>query len=140
MNAAEDFVGRFTEYWTAPNAQKMSLLLTEDVVLIQPLAAPMSGLDQAQAQFDRLFAWLPDLHAQIDGWSSRGNSLYIELRLAATLRGRPLQWRAVDRLELRGDKACRRVSYFDALPLVLRLLTTPGAWPGWWRSGLRLGV
>lgn len=36
---------------------------------------------------------------------------------------------------LHDGKAAKRVSYFDALPLVIQLLKIPGAWPGWWRSG-----
>lgn len=135
MDAAEDFVKRFSEFWASPSPEKMSGLLTPDVVLIQPLSAPMHGLEAAQAEFRKLFSWLPDLHATIDAWGVNGTALFIEFRLIATIGGKRIEWPVVDRFVMRGDKAAKRVTYFDALPLVTRLLTTPSAWLGWWRSG-----
>lgn len=113
----------------------MSTLLTPDVELVQPLSAPMSGLAAAQAEFARLFAWLPDLRGSVDAWGANGSAVFIEFRLMATIGKRLVEWPVVDRFSMRGDKACKRVTYFDALPLVVRLLRTPSAWGGWWRSG-----
>lgn len=113
----------------------MGALLTSDVVLIQPLSAPMVGLEAAQQEFGKLFAWLPDLRATVGGWGVNGAALFIEFRLAATLGGTRVEWPVVDRFFMRGDKAAKRVTYFDALPLLLRVLSTPAAWPRWWRSG-----
>ena len=135
MDVAEGFVKRFAEFWAAPSPEKMPALLTSDVVLIQPMSRPMVGIEAAQAEFRKLFAWLPDLHAIVDAWGANGSALFIEFRLIATIGGRPVEWPVVDRFVLRGDKAEKRVTYFDALPLVIRLLKTPSAWPGWWRSG-----
>ena len=135
MDEAEDFVRRFANFWADTSTEKMSTLLTSDVLLIQPLSAPMSGLEAARAEFSKLFAWLPDLRATIDGWGVNGSALFIEFRLAATVGGKRVEWPVVDRFVMRGNKASKRVSYFDALPLVLQLLKTPSAWLGWWRSG-----
>jgi len=135
MSPAEAFVRRFAEFWTDPSPEKMGTLLTPDVVLIQPLSAPMQGLEAAQAEFRKLFAWLPDLRAEVDAWGSNGEDLFIEFRLMATAGGRRLEWPVVDRFVMRGDRAAKRVTYFDALPLLLRLLGSPGAWGAWWRSG-----
>jgi hypothetical protein len=123
VDAAEDFVRRFSEFWTDPSPEKMGALLTPDVTLIQPLSPPMRGLEAAHAEFGKLFAWLPDLRS------------FIEFRLMATVGGKRLEWPVVDRFVLRGDKAEKRVTYFDAMPLVPELLRSPSAWPGWWRSG-----
>jgi hypothetical protein len=135
MDATEDFVRRFAEFWADPSPETMSTLLTPDVVLIQPLSAPMHGLDAAQTEFGKLFAWLPDLRATVDSWGGSDSDLFIEFRLHATVGGKRLEWPVVDRFVLRGDKAIKRVSYFDTLPLVLRLLQSPSAWVDWWRSG-----
>ncbi len=135
MDPAQDFVQRFAEFWADPSPEKMGALLTPDVVLIQPLSAPMHGLDAARTEFGRLFAWLPDLRATVDAWGASGPDLFIEFRLAATVGGRRVEWPVVDRFVLRGDKAVKRVTYFDALPLLLRVLVTPSAWLAWWRSG-----
>ena len=135
VDPAEDFVKRFSIFWADPSPEKMGTLLTPDVVLIQPLSAPMHGLDAAQAEFRKLFAWLPDLRATVDGWGANGDALFIDFRLHATVGGRRLEWPVVDRFVMRGDKAEKRVSYFDALPLLLAILKTPSAWASWWRSG-----
>ena len=49
MSAAEEFVRRFADFWASPSPERMTALLTPDVVLIQPLSAPMIGLEAAQA-------------------------------------------------------------------------------------------
>src|SRR5262249_7893460 len=134
MNTAEDFVRRFADFWANPSPEQISGLLTSDVVLVQPLSAPAIGLDAAQALFKRLFSWLPDLRATVDGWAGDDSNLFIELHLAATIGGKRIEWLAVDRFCLREGKAAKRVSYFDAFPLVLLLLKTPAAWRGLWRS------
>jgi hypothetical protein len=46
-----------------------------------------------------------------------------------------VEWPVVDRFVMRGDKAAERVTYFDALPLILQLLQSPSALLRWWRSG-----
>lgn len=136
MDDAAQFVQRFTEFWARPRVQDLSTLLTPDVVLIQPLTPRLEGLAAAQADFAKLFNWLPDMHGMIDGWSARDSTLFIEFRLACTLKGQYIEWPAVDRMTLRGDKASERISYFDPLPIVLKLGKTPRAWPSWWRSGV----
>lgn len=135
MEIAEDFVARFSRFWADPRPEDLVMLLTDDVVLVQPLGTATSGIEEAQAAFAKLFDWLPDLRAEVDGWALRGSSLFIEFRLSATLGGRRVEWPVVDRFELRGNKAVKRVSYFDALPLVGKVLKAPSSWPGWWRSG-----
>jgi hypothetical protein len=59
-------VKRFSDFWANPSVDQMGALLTPDVVLIQPMSAPMVGLESARAEFAKLFAWLPDLRATID--------------------------------------------------------------------------
>lgn len=135
MDVHERFVAGFAEFWRRPSPERLGELLADDGVLVQPLAAPMRGLAAARAEFARIFAWLPDLTGEVNRFAGSGDSVFIEFRLRATLAGRPLAWRAVDRFTLRGEKAIERVSYFDALPLLLRVLRRPAGWWGWLRSG-----
>ena len=130
------FVERFTDYWAAPSPDRMSTLLTDDVVLIQPLSHPMEGLVAAQAEFRRLFQLMPDLRGRIDDWGGQGDTLFIEFTLSGTVgQNTTLNWPVVDRFELVGDKARRRITYFDPEPLLWAVLWTPSAWWSWWRSG-----
>lgn len=123
-----DFVARFAEYWRRPDPDSLGRVLTDDVRLAQPLGPTTHGLPAARRAFAVLLAWLPDLHAEVDRWRGNGDTVFIEFRLIATLTGRPYSWPAVDRFTLRGDLACERVSYFDGLPLALKILRHPSLW------------
>ena len=133
--AAATFVAAFQDYWRAPARGDLSIL-TEDVILVQPLAPVMHGIAEVRETFARIFASLPDMCGEVDRWSVRDDVLFIEFRLCATIGGRPFEWPAVDRFRLTGDgRASERVTWFDSLPLVLAMLTRPRAWPRLVRSG-----
>lgn len=120
-----DFVRRFASYWEAPDPRRLHELLTEDVTLRAPLGPTTHGLPAARAAFTRLLGTIPDLHAVVDRWSARDDTVFIEFRLRGTIGGRMVEWPAVDRFTLRGDLATERVSYFDALPLLGPVLRSP---------------
>ena len=132
-----DFVARFADYWTDPTPERMAELLTDDVTLIQPLSYPMVGLAAAQEEFRGLLQWIPDLRAEVTGWGGKDESLFIQFTLSGTIgRNTKLSWPVVDSFEIVGDKARKRVAYFNALPLLLTILRTPSAWWSWYRSGV----
>jgi ketosteroid isomerase-like protein len=76
-----------------------------------------------------LFALIPDLHGIVEGWASRGDTVYIELRLEGTVRGRPVTMHTCDRVKLRDGVATERVAYVDPTPLLAVIVRTPRAWP-----------
>ena len=128
-STAARFVERFQAYWSDPDPEDLRAILTDDVRLVQPLAPPTRGIDAAIASFRRLFAQFPDLRATVDRWRGDDTCVFIEFRLRTTLGRGVVEWPAVDRFTLRGDKASERVSYFDGIPLALRLVRHPGvAW------------
>ena len=136
MTDAEDFVERFRRYWAAPSLGGFDTALAEDAVLVQPLSPTMHGLAEVRAGFTPIFAWLADLHGEVDRWGAQGNVVYIEFRLIATLGGKPLEWPVVDRFVLRDDgKASERVTYFDPLPIMIATLARPSCWWSFVRSG-----
>jgi hypothetical protein len=136
MPSAADFVEGFRRYWSAPSLDGFASLLAPDVKLVQPMAPVMHGLEEVRRNFRAIFAWLPDVHAEVDRWSSTGNAVFIEFRLLATIGGRPVEWPVVDRFLLREDgMAIERVSYFDPLPLLAAAAVRPSGWGRLWRSG-----
>jgi hypothetical protein len=129
MADAADFVRRFGEFWRAPDPEQLPGLLTDDVRLVQPLSPATDGMAAARASFRRLIGQFPDIHAVVDRWSGDDRYVFIEFRLRATIGRSVVEWPAVDRFTMRGDKASERVSYFDALPLVGKLVRHPiAAW------------
>ena len=129
------FARAFIDFWKDPSPEKMHDLLTDDAVLIQPLAPRMEGIEAAKREFAKIFGLIPDLHAEIDRWVVDGDLVFIEFRLMGTISGRPVSWRVVDRFFLRDGYARERVTWFDTWPLLVAVLRTPSAWVRWWRSG-----
>ena len=141
MTRAEDFVRRFQAFWSAPDVEHLGELLTDDVRLAQPLSSPTHGLEAGKAAFRRLFRQFPDLRATVDRWSGDDAQVFIEFRLRATLGSSVVEWPAVDRFTLRGQRASERVSYFDALPLLGKLARHPVvAWRATRGRGRRSGA
>jgi SnoaL-like domain len=131
----EQFVTRFADFWADPSPQRLPDLLHSDVVLVQPLAPRMVGIEAAQSQFQRFWDVLPDLRADVDQWCGDGDLVFIEFRLHARIGKNRIEWPNVNRLLLRGDKAIERITYFDPLAILPTLARHPSAWCRWWRSG-----
>jgi ketosteroid isomerase-like protein len=130
----EQFVTRFADFWNQPSPQRLPELLHPDVVLVQPLAPRMVGIEAAQAQFHRFFSCLPSLRADVDNWSGEKDIVFIEFRLRAGLGRDKLEWPNVNRLRLRDGKGIERVTYFDPLAVLPTLLRHPSIAWRWWRS------
>jgi hypothetical protein len=127
-----DFVDRFARAWSEPSPDKLSTLLREDVVLIQPHVPAIHGLDAARREFGRLLRWLPALRGTVDHSAKSGNVVFIEWRIHFPI-GRGITVHAVDRFRLEGDLAIERRVFFDQTPLVLAILTRPQYWSGYRR-------
>jgi hypothetical protein len=133
-----EFVAKFVDFWNNPSPQRLPELLAPEVVLTQPLAAPMIGIQAAQAEFRRFCCCLPDLRGEVDQWCGDGNLIFIEFRLQTRVRGDVIEWRNVNRVVLHEGKAIERVTYFDPLAILPSLLRHPSLWWRWWRSRQRM--
>jgi ketosteroid isomerase-like protein len=140
---AHEWVAGFTEAWREPRGPDAFIahcrwLLAPDVGLIQPQLPTTVGLRAFEEQFVApVFALIPDLHADVERWAGRADSLYIEFTLRGTLAGRPLSWRACDRITMRDGMAVERESYFDPSLLIAAVAMTPRAWPRFLRRQAR---
>jgi hypothetical protein len=130
-------VQQFAAGWRTPQPRAWDDLLAADIELSQPLLRDGRGLSVWHTEVTRLLAFIPDLHGEVLSWAGRGDTLFIDLELRGTAGGKPVSFRAVDRLTL-GDAATvvRRESFFDPIPLAATLARRPRAWLRWWRSGI----
>jgi hypothetical protein len=141
--SAESWLAGFIEGWRAPQGPDAFVanfrpMLAPEVRLIQPQLPTVTGLGAFEEDFVRpLFALFPDVHGEVERWAVRGEVLYIELTLHATLAGRPLSWRVCDRVTLRDGLAIERESYFDPAPLLAAIARRPRAWPTFLRVQAR---
>ena len=68
-----EFAARFAEAWSAPTPERLTALLTDDVVLEQPMAPTARGKEQAKATLGRLIELIPDIHAEVhSSWGDAG--------------------------------------------------------------------
>jgi hypothetical protein len=111
--------------------------MREDVELNQPLLMPGTTRETWHDEAQRLVTLLPDIRGEVTSWAGQEDIMFIELRLTATLGGKPLEFRAVDKLWLTHiGTVLRRDSFFDSGPLIRAVLTRPSSWLPWWRSGI----
>jgi hypothetical protein len=133
----ERVLAAFARGWENPEPHAWDTLMAENVELNQPLLLPGTTRRTWHDEAQRLVSLLPDIRAEVVGWAGRENLMFIELRLRATLGGRPLEFRAVDKLWLTPNgTVLRRDSFFDSAPLIQAVLRRPSAWLPWWRSGI----
>lgn len=133
----EQVVEAFATGWRDPDPHAWDQLLADDVALRQPLLQNGRGRALWQQEVGRLLEFLPDARGEVLRWAGRGDAVFIELRVDATLAGRPLSFTAVDRLRI--DPAGvvqQRDSFFDPAPVAAVVVRRPSAWWSWWRSGL----
>ncbi len=135
MSDPEQFVAKFADFWENPSPERLTEILHDDVVLTQPLAAPMRGLAAAQDEFRRIWRWLPDLRADVDRWCGEVDLVFVEFRLHASVGKKIVEWPNVDRFFLRDGKAATRMNYFDPLAVLRAMPPSPIVWRRWWVSG-----
>ena len=68
---------------------------------------------QLRLIFERLKLVLPDTRIECRRWATRGDVLFAETAISATLGEHKLGWSTIDLFELRGDRACEQLVYFD---------------------------
>lgn len=122
------FASRFADAWAAPTPQRLADLLHPDVVLYQPHLPPIRGRDSAMREFERLFAFLPGLHGEVDLACESGDVVFIEWRMKFPVGGRAAEIRAVDRLFLRDGLVIERAVYFDQVAMMRAVVAHPAMW------------
>src|ERR1700681_3570476 len=125
---AAAFAARFAETWSTPDLAKHEALWSDDIVLIQPMMGTLHGRQACRESFQRLFAVVPDLHADVHRVGHAKQEVFIEFTLSGTYGGKPIAWDAVDRFTFTNGLIAERVSYFDSAPLVLKLVGRPSGW------------
>jgi len=135
---AAQFAAQFADTWRTTDLAKHEALWSEDIVLTQPMMGTLRGKPACREAFQRLFTLVPDLHADVHTVGHGEKQIYIEFTLSGTYGGKPIAWDAVDRFTFTNGLIAERVSYFDATPLVLKLVFRPSGWDRLARTGAAL--
>jgi hypothetical protein len=133
----ERVLAAFAKGWDTPEPHAWDNLMAENIELNQPLMQPGTTRRTWHDEAQRIVTLIPDIRGEVVGWAGHEDIMFIELWLSGTLGGKPLEFRAVDKLWLTSTgTVLRRDSFFDSGPLVQAVLSRPSAWLPWWRSGL----
>lgn len=135
---AARFAEQFADAWRTPDLAKHEALWSDDIVLTQPMMGTLRGRQACREAFQRLFALVPDLHADVHRVGRGRNEVFIEFTLSGTYGGKPIAWDAVDRFTFTNGLIAERVSYFDSTPLIGKLVGRPAGWERLVRIGTQL--
>ncbi|HET6732372.1 nuclear transport factor 2 family protein [Mycobacterium sp.] len=135
---ATEFAERFAETWRSPDLAKHEAMWSDDIVLVQPLMGTLRGKQACLESFQRLFALVPDLRADVHRVGHGRHEVFIEFTLSGTYGGKPIAWDAVDRFTFTNGLIAERFSYFDSAPLMLKLVGRPSGWERLVRTGAQL--
>ncbi|MGE2690777.1 nuclear transport factor 2 family protein [Mycolicibacterium pulveris] len=135
---AARFAERFADAWRSPDLAKHEALWSDDIVLSQPMMGTLRGKHACLEAFQRLFALVPDLHADVHRVGHGRREVFVEFTLRGTYGGKPIAWDAVDRFTFTDGLIAERVSYFDATPLIGKLVARPAGWDRLVRIGSQL--
>lgn len=129
----EEFPKLFAEGWALPKADQFLdyflPLIDPEATFTQPMFPMARGHDQIATLFRQLFVFLPDMTATPTHTAAQHDIVFIESDCSATLGREPVRFSVCDRFQIHDGKVINRRSYSDSLPLALRTLRHPSAWP-----------
>ncbi len=114
--SVEEWMAVFVAVWQSPKdrLEELLALLSDDVTLRAPTTPPVShGKIASRAAFQRVFAAMPDLTADVQRWSFSGNALFVEMTFHASIGGHRVSWPNVDRFLFEDGVAIERVAHFN---------------------------
>ncbi len=113
---------------------RLVALLDDNIILRVPTKPPVTyGKAAARAGFERVFNAIPDLRGEVHRWGSGSDTVYIEMTFHATVGGKSISWRNVDRILFENGVAIERVAYFDPSKLRRALTGSIRGMMQYWR-------
>jgi hypothetical protein len=126
----EEWVEAFTGLWRG-GRERLDDFMTifgPQIRLSAPGLRPTIGYEAGREAFRRTFDVFPDLRASVERWAANDDTIFIEIVFSATVGGRHLQWRGVDRFLVRDDAVVERVAFLNPLRVRYALLRSPSGW------------
>lgn len=120
--AAARWVEGFAERWAPLNPEALRELMHPDTRnLIPPMAAPADA-EGVVAHFRALAARLPDLTLTVERWAVAGDAVFVEWRGRASVAGKPIEWRGIDRVLLRDGRTYAGEAFWDTQRVTAQFL------------------
>lgn len=111
--AAARWVEGFAERWAPLDPEALRELMHPDTQnLIPPMTTPADA-EGVVAHFRALAARLPDLSLTVERWAVAGDAVFVEWRGRASVAGKPIEWRGIDRVLLRDGRTYAGEAFWD---------------------------
>lgn len=124
------FLRRFHRFGATPSVETYLALFHPDATLFDDGMERPLTVDEIPAHIEGVLAMAPGFRMTPERWRAHGAALFVEARNHAAPGGAPVAWRAVYRIDLRGDQVIRGRRYFDRAALLAHLMpdARPPAW------------
>lgn len=127
LTTALDWVRRFEERWRNPDPDRLRDLMHPDTRnLIPPMTAP-GNREEVLAHFRAILQRVPDFRLRVIRWAPVADSVLLEWEATATVAGKMLSWRGVDRVSLRDGKTYEGQVYWDTRRLAEMMADAAGS-------------
>src|SRR5690606_33776933 len=102
VGSVEGWMEPFAALWRCGRAslEKSTSIFGPGIHLSAPGLRSTTGHAAGREAFRKTFDVFPDMSAAIEGWAEQSNALYIEMTFTATVGGKPMRWRRVDRFRI----------------------------------------
>ncbi|WP_394829602.1 nuclear transport factor 2 family protein [Pendulispora albinea] len=113
LESAARWVQGFAERWNPLDPERLRDLMHPDTRnTIPPMTEP-ADREGVIAHFVRTKERVPDLVLQVERWAATGDTVFVEWCARATVAGRALTWRGIDRVRLRDGRTYEGEAHWD---------------------------
>lgn len=119
MSDVDRFMQVYEETWPSFDADRL-----EQFEMVHPEARidhsgmerPIRG-DEEPDYVRGIKALLPDISLEMKNWAARGDVIFVEYAMAATVNGERVAWDGIGRFELRDGRVIDAIGRWDPTPI-----------------------
>lgn len=128
--SVQEWVGKFAELWHGgrDRLDDFMRIFAVEIVLSAPGLRTTHGHAAGREAFRRTFEVFPDMKATVGDWACAPRVLFVEIEFAATIGGKSVRWRGVDRFRIEQGAVVERIAFFNPLRVRRALLANPRGW------------
>jgi SnoaL-like protein len=121
MENAERFMQRYMEVWPNFDADRLEEVVDPEATIHHSgMASPIRGAEEPD-YVRAIKALMPDIKLEVVNWAAKGDVVFIEYEMHATLAGRALNWTGIGRFKLRGEQLIDAIGRWDNLDLLAQI-------------------
>ena len=121
MTDPEKFMRRYLEIWPTFDADRLAEVVNPEATIHHSgMAEPIRGAQEPD-YVRAIKALMPDIRLEVVNWAARGDVVFVEYEMTATLAERPLRWSGIGRFSMDGETLVDAIGRWDNLDLLAQL-------------------